>query len=128
VGKNYTAKDAAKLLHYSARHIRQKCADGKIAASKLPGGRKWLIKERDIKWFQEHKDMETFTLSKAMRQHFDEFSTTALKLTDHLGKFLEHPASVIDWITKDFPSVTIKYFFTPLHDLEKSVIGFRMGF
>jgi excisionase family DNA binding protein len=108
VEKTYTVKEAAKLLHYSARHIRQKCANGDIAAKKLAGGRKWLIGESEIQRVQ-NGGRETVKLSKAMRQHFNELSTTALKLADHLGKYLEHSANVINWITKDFPYELIQY-------------------
>jgi len=40
----YGIREAAKLLSYSERQVRQMCIDGKIpGACRLPKGRKWLI-------------------------------------------------------------------------------------
>jgi excisionase family DNA binding protein len=40
----FTIKEAAKRLHLSERHVRQRCIDNKIpGAYKALGGRKWLI-------------------------------------------------------------------------------------
>ncbi|MDP3955160.1 MAG: helix-turn-helix domain-containing protein, partial [bacterium] len=45
----YTIAQAAKLLHYSERTIRQMCRDGRLSgAHKLTGGRKWLIPKDSI--------------------------------------------------------------------------------
>lgn len=85
----YTTKDAAKLLAYSVRQITQKCADHKIAAYKLPGGRKWLILESEIKRFQENGDRKTVSLSKAMRQHFEKLSIEALTLASNFESYLD---------------------------------------
>ena len=38
----------AKLTHYSERQIRQKVIDGKIKATKLKSGRKWLIPRSEL--------------------------------------------------------------------------------
>tara|TARA_Y100000310_G_scaffold325839_1_gene389948 strand:+ start:4984 stop:5175 length:192 start_codon:yes stop_codon:yes gene_type:complete len=47
--KQYSIKDAAKLLGYSERHIRRLCADGTIRASygRLPRRNQWWIDERE---------------------------------------------------------------------------------
>ena len=95
----YTTKDAAKLLAYSVRQITQKCADRKIAGYKLPGGRKWLIPESEIKRFQENGDRKTVSLSKAMRQHFEELSIEALTLASNFESDLDNPG-VFDFAGK----------------------------
>ncbi len=95
----YTTKDVAKLLAYSMRQITQKCADHKIAGYKLPGGRKWLIPESEIKRFQENGDRKTVSLSKAMRQHFEELSIEALTLASNFESDLDNPG-VFDFAGK----------------------------
>lgn len=49
----YTIREAAKKLCYSERHLRQLCIDGKIGASKIDGGRKWLIPLTVIQRFND---------------------------------------------------------------------------
>ena len=49
VEKAYDLLQAAELLGMKVRTVRQWVADGKIQAVKISGGKKWIIKESEIK-------------------------------------------------------------------------------
>lgn len=50
----YTIREAAKVISYSERQVRQLCIDGKIeSAYKLKGTRKWLIPRTAIQPFNQ---------------------------------------------------------------------------
>ena len=103
VEKIYTTREAARLLSYSERQIRQKCKDLKIGY-KIDGGRKWLIPEAEIKRFQELGERQIIELRSAISQHFDELSVTALKLAEVLSCYHGHHRFTIEpFISSDFP-------------------------
>ena len=47
--RGYSTIDAAKLLGISYRTIRQYIHDGIVKAKKIPGTRRWVITESEIK-------------------------------------------------------------------------------
>lgn len=47
--KAYDLAQAAKMLGMKMRTVRQWVIDGKIKATKITGGRKWVITESEIK-------------------------------------------------------------------------------
>jgi len=54
VVKVYTLREAAKLIGYSERQLRQKCLDGKVlGAYKIADGRKWLIPRDAVQWLEQ---------------------------------------------------------------------------
>ena len=49
----YTIREAARLIGYSERQLREKCIGGEIpGAYKLPTGRKWLIPREGLEQYQ----------------------------------------------------------------------------
>jgi len=50
----YTIREAAKLIGYSDRHLRQRCIDGNVpGAYKITEGRKWLIPRAAVQQFSQ---------------------------------------------------------------------------
>jgi len=66
--KLYNLREAANLIHYSERQTRQFCIDGKIKASKVANGRKWLITESALNEFAKSDRGQEHLLKKAARE------------------------------------------------------------
>lgn len=55
--KGYNTIDAAKLLGISYRTIRKYIAEGTVKAQKIPGTRRWIIMESEIKRLRGESDV-----------------------------------------------------------------------
>jgi len=59
--KGYNLRETAAFLGLKIRTVRQWVHDGKIAATKLPGGSRWLVLESEIKRLQDGDNNREYT-------------------------------------------------------------------
>ena len=52
VEKGYNLQEVANLLGLKVRTIRQWVHDGKMAATKIPGTKRWIVKESEVRRLQ----------------------------------------------------------------------------
>ncbi len=72
-------KEFAPKASYSVRQLRRLIKDGKLKASKIPGGRKWIIKASEIKEFKARMEAGVKVISpnnfeKLKTKHFYQLS------------------------------------------------------
>ena len=98
--KLYNLREAANLIHYSERQTRQFCIDGKIKASKVANGRKWLITESALNEFaksdrgQEHLlKLLTGKVEFIIRNDTIVLKPRGLKLSEEEGEIFIVPTS-----------------------------------
>lgn len=56
--RGYSAIEAAKLIGISYRTMRKYLGNGTVKANKIPGTRRWIIMESEIKRLQGKTDEE----------------------------------------------------------------------
>ena len=92
--KFYSIEEFAPLIHYSERQVRQWCIDGKIIASKIGTGRKWLIAAGELRKYTEYgerqvcKDQKFLSspqITKSKDKHWEELVNIAERLKGELS-------------------------------------------
>lgn len=58
IEKGYNLIDVASLLGVKVRTVRQWVNNGKIAATKIPGTRRWIVMESEIRRMQNQDGNE----------------------------------------------------------------------
>lgn len=56
--KGYNLREVANLLGMKVRTIRQWVHDGKLSAKKIPGSRRWIVMESEIRRLQNSGDKD----------------------------------------------------------------------
>lgn len=52
IEKGYNLNEVAELLGLKVRTVRQWVVDGKIKATKIPGSKRWIVMESEVRRLQ----------------------------------------------------------------------------